>query len=166
MATTAQNQTEFRPLWAATGVKRRVGAALDTSGIRRKGCLYFLYSQPGGGQQRFQVRPLGLVDGCGNSNDINLAVAQAFRIAGQNQLVGLVDLITFDFMGEVHALIELVDPLGVAVVAGRLEVLAEMDCQRKADIALSRNNVADSSHRLYRGVNFWSIASDELPARH
>ena len=44
MATTAQNWAEFGLLRIAIGVKRRIGAALDTAGIQRKGRLYFLYA--------------------------------------------------------------------------------------------------------------------------
>ena len=42
LAPTRQNRRKFGPLWAATGVKRRIGAALDTAGISEKGRLYFL----------------------------------------------------------------------------------------------------------------------------
>ena len=39
---------EIRPAVAATGVKRRIGAALDTARIQRIGRLYFLYTVSGG----------------------------------------------------------------------------------------------------------------------
>ena len=44
MAPRGQNRKKFGPLWAVTGVISRIGAALDTAGIQRKGRLYFLYA--------------------------------------------------------------------------------------------------------------------------
>ena len=44
LAATGRERTEFGQLRAATGVKDRVRAALDTSGIAEKGRLYFLYA--------------------------------------------------------------------------------------------------------------------------
>jgi hypothetical protein len=44
LAATGRERTEFGQLRAATGVKNRVRAALDTSGIAEKGRLYFLYA--------------------------------------------------------------------------------------------------------------------------
>jgi len=44
MAATGQNWAKSGPLWTATGIKRGIGAVLDTSGIQRIGCLHFLYT--------------------------------------------------------------------------------------------------------------------------
>ena len=44
LSATGRERAEFGQLRAATGVKDRVRAALDTSGISEKGRLYFLHA--------------------------------------------------------------------------------------------------------------------------